>query len=139
MDVDEHADKLSKSQRKKLAKKLKAADGKPVPAPEPETKVEEKGEKKEKKDKKDKAEKKDGEKKGKDGKKDSEKKEKGEQKEHRTLEGGVKVWDAKVGSGKTAKKGDKLEIRYIGKFPDGKVFDKNIKGRPVSYARSVLE
>lgn len=131
MEVDEHEDKLSKSQKKKLAKKLKAADGKAVPAPAPEKKAEAKKteEKKDKKDKKDKTEKK----KEKPEQKDGDKKEKGDKKVERTLEGGVKVRDFKVGTGKTAKKGDKIEMRYIGKFLDGKVFDKNTKGKPVGY------
>lgn len=136
MEVDELEEKLSKSQKKKLAKKLKAADGAAVPAPAPEKKVQEKKteEKKDKKDKKDKAEKK----KEKPEQKDGEKKEKGDKKADRTLDGGVKVWDAKVGTGKTAKKGDKVEMRYIGKFLDGKVFDKNTKGKPVGYNCRVL-
>jgi FK506-binding nuclear protein len=29
------------------------------------------------------------------------------------------------------KKGNKVLMRYIGKLPDGKVFDKNVKGKPV--------
>lgn len=134
MEIDDHEEKLSKSQKKKLAKKLKAADGEAVPAPEPEKTVEEKKEepKKEKK-KKDKAEKKE-----KSEQKDGEKKEKGDKKAQRTLDGGVKVADSKVGTGKTAKKGDKIEMRYIGKFLDGKIFDKNTKGKPVGCICCVL-
>ncbi|KAH7888409.1 hypothetical protein F5I97DRAFT_1852461 [Phlebopus sp. FC_14] len=132
----EEPEKLSKSQKKKLAKKLKAEDGKAVPAPteakkpEPETKVdkpaaEAKEGKKEKKEKKDKVEKKAD---------DGEKKEKGaEKKEARTLEGGVKVRDVKVGTGKMAKKGDKVKMRYIGKLTNGKVFDKNTSGKPFGF------
>jgi FK506-binding nuclear protein len=129
MEVDDHEEKLSKSQKKKLAKKLKAADGEAVPAPELEKKVEEKKEepKKEKK-KKDKADKKE-----KPEQKDGEKKEKGDRKDQRTLDGGVKVWDSKVGTGKSAKKGDKVKMRYIGKLLDGKVFDKNTSGKPVGW------
>ncbi len=41
--------------------------------------------------------------------------------------------DVKVGSGKVAKKGDMVSMRYFGKFTDGKVFDKNIKGKPVCF------
>ena len=134
MEVDDE-EKLSKSQKKKLAKKLKATDGKAVAAPVSEKTVEEPSteEKKVKKDKKDKAEKKE-----KSEQKDGEKKEKGDKKVERTLDGGVKVSDAKVGTGKMAKKGDKVEMRYIGKLLDGKVFDKNTKGKPVSYNRRVL-
>ncbi|KAG8213645.1 hypothetical protein J3R82DRAFT_10335 [Butyriboletus roseoflavus] len=130
MEVDEHEEKPSKSQKKKLAKKLKGADGKAAPAPTPEKKVEEQPTegKKDKKDKKDKAEK--VEKKKEKSEKDGEKKGKGEKKPERSLDGGVKVRDFKVGTGKMAKKGDKVEMRYIGKFLDGKVFDQNTKGKP---------
>ncbi|KAH8587372.1 hypothetical protein B0O99DRAFT_641947 [Bisporella sp. PMI_857] len=43
---------------------------------------------------------------------------------------GVTVDDKKIGTGPAAKKGDKLEMRYIGKLKDGKVFDSNKKGKP---------
>jgi FK506-binding nuclear protein len=46
-------------------------------------------------------------------------------------ENGLKVTDAKIGTGPAAKKGSHLEIRYIGKLADGKVFDQNVKGKPV--------
>ena len=36
---------------------------------------------------------------------------------------GVTVDDKKLGSGPVAKKGDRVEMRYIGKLKDGKVFD----------------
>ena len=36
---------------------------------------------------------------------------------------GVKIDDKKLGDGPTAKKGDKVAMRYIGKLEDGKVFD----------------
>lgn len=127
METDEQPEeKLSKSQKKKLAKKLKAEDGKAVAPPSEEKKpaAEAKEEKKDKKkDKKEKAEKKEGEKKGK------ESETKGEV---RVIEGGVKIRDVKVGTGKMAKKGDKVDMRYIGKLTNGKVFDKNVKGKPVS-------
>lgn len=131
MEVDEHEQKLSKSQKKKQGKKLKAADGNAVPAPTPEKTVEEKGEKKEKK-KKDKADKKE-----KPEQKDGEKK-KEDKKAERTLDGGVKVRDFKVGTGKMAKKGDRVEMRYVGKFLDGKTFDKNTKGKPVGCISSCV-
>lgn len=35
----------------------------------------------------------------------------------------VKIDDRKVGSGRTAKGGDKVGMRYIGKLENGKVFD----------------
>ena len=40
----------------------------------------------------------------------------------RTVQG-VKIEDRKLGSGRAAKKGDKVSMRYIGKLKDGKVFD----------------
>ncbi|KIK98353.1 hypothetical protein PAXRUDRAFT_823961 [Paxillus rubicundulus Ve08.2h10] len=135
METDEGEEKLSKSQKKKLAKKLKGADGSAVPAPagEKETKAEEKKDKKaedkkdkkkDKKDKKDKGEEKEGEKDAKGVEKKT---------DIRTLEGGVKIRDSKLGTGKMAKKGDKVDMRYIGKFPNGKVFDKNTKGKPFTF------
>lgn len=36
---------------------------------------------------------------------------------------GVTVDDRKVGSGRVVKKGNKVEVRYIGKLENGKVFD----------------
>ena len=36
---------------------------------------------------------------------------------------GVKLDDKKLGTGRAAKKGDKVGMRYIGKLQDGKVFD----------------
>ncbi|PGH13026.1 hypothetical protein AJ80_06510 [Polytolypa hystricis UAMH7299] len=41
---------------------------------------------------------------------------------------GVKIDDRKIGSGRTAKKGDNVSMRYIGKLESGKVFDANKKG-----------
>ena len=38
---------------------------------------------------------------------------------------GVKIDDKKLGKGPAAKKGSKVGMRYIGKLPDGKVFDGN--------------
>lgn len=40
----------------------------------------------------------------------------------RTVDG-VKIDDKKIGSGPVAKKGNRVGMRYIGKFTDGKVFD----------------
>lgn len=45
---------------------------------------------------------------------------------------GVTVDDRKLGSGPAAKKGSKLELRYIGKLDNGKVFDSNKSGKPFS-------
>lgn len=47
-----------------------------------------------------------------------------------TLLGGVITEDRKVGTGATAKSGNKVGIRYIGKLKNGKVFDKNTSGKP---------
>ncbi|KAF7901244.1 hypothetical protein EAF00_003465 [Botryotinia globosa] len=46
---------------------------------------------------------------------------------------GVKIDDKKLGSGPVAKKGNRVGMRYIGKFTDGKVFDSNKKGKPFSF------
>ncbi|KAJ0121022.1 fk506-binding protein 4 [Diaporthe amygdali] len=46
---------------------------------------------------------------------------------------GVKIDDRKVGAGRTAKSGDKVGMRYIGKLENGKVFDSNKKGAPFSF------
>jgi FK506-binding nuclear protein len=67
-----------------------------------------------------------------------EKKEKKKEKEGKVtvevkeLEGGVKVKDVKAGSGPGAQKGQSVKMRYIGKLTDGKVFDSNTQGKPVS-------
>lgn len=41
----------------------------------------------------------------------------------KTLQGGVKIDDKKLGKGPACKKGNKIGLRYIGKLQDGKVFD----------------
>ncbi|AMD22090.1 HGL250Wp [Eremothecium sinecaudum] len=46
------------------------------------------------------------------------------------LEGGIVIEDRVTGSGKAAKKGSKVGMRYIGKLKNGKVFDKNTSGKP---------
>jgi len=125
MDEDVVAtDGLSKKQKKKLAKKLKNAEGNGVATSvasvasaqgSPDAK------KKEKKDKKAGAEKEN---------KEGGEKEKGETK---TLAGGLAIRDAKTGTGKSAKKGDQLSMRYIGKLENGKIFDKNTGGSPFRF------
>ena len=105
---------------------MKAENGNAVPngdvktdnkeADSKETKKEEKKEDKKEKKKDKKAGEKDEPKKG------------GELKE---TPSGLKIKDHKIGTGKAAKKGDKISMRYVGKFPDGKVFDSNTKGKPV--------
>ncbi|KAL8729500.1 MAG: hypothetical protein Q9181_004981 [Wetmoreana brouardii] len=51
----------------------------------------------------------------------------------KTLQGGVKIDDKKLGQGPACKKGNKVGLRYIGKLPDGKVFDANKKGAPFTF------
>lgn len=46
---------------------------------------------------------------------------------------GIEVDDRKLGSGPVAKKGSRIEMRYIGKLESGKVFDSNKKGKPFSF------
>ena len=108
----------------KKSKKLKAEDGKAVAA-ETDKKgggekevAKEEGGKKEKKDKKEKKKVANAE---------------GEQSvlNKQTTAGGVIVEDFKIGTGPMAKKGNTVQMRYIGKLTDGKEFDKNTKGKPV--------
>ncbi|GJJ06236.1 hypothetical protein Clacol_000426 [Clathrus columnatus] len=58
---------------------------------------------------------------------------KGASKEMKELSGGLKIKDVKTGSGKQAKAGNVISMRYIGKFPGGKVFDSNTKGEPFKF------
>lgn len=44
---------------------------------------------------------------------------------------GVKIDDRKAGTGRTAKSGDKVGMRYIGKLDNGKVFDCKSRAPPV--------
>ena len=47
---------------------------------------------------------------------------------------GVTIDDRKLGAGQTAKAGDRVSMRYIGKLKaDNKVFDTNKKGKPFSF------
>jgi len=50
-----------------------------------------------------------------------------------TTAGGVIIEDFKIGTGPMAKKGNTLQMRYIGKLTNGKEFDKNTKGKPLSF------
>jgi len=113
MDVDEKPQHPTKAE-KKAAKKQKGENGVAVPK---EDSVKETKEEKKKEEKKDKKEKK------KEGKPATEVKE---------SEGGVQIKDVKVGSGPGAQKGQSVKMRYIGKLTNGKVFDSNTKGKPVS-------
>jgi len=55
------------------------------------------------------------------------------------LAGGVKVKDAKIGTGPEAKKGNTVSLRYIGKLQTGKIFDSNTKGKPFTFRIGVGE
>ena len=99
---------MSKAEKKKN-KKQKAEGGVAVPAGEESS--EKKEEKKEEKEKK--------------GKKVA------DEPKTKELPGGIKIKDSKVGTGPQAKKGNTVLMRYIGKLQNGKVFDKNVKGKPV--------
>ncbi|KAI5292848.1 peptidylprolyl isomerase fpr4 [Ascosphaera acerosa] len=46
---------------------------------------------------------------------------------------GVLIDDRKIGTGKVAKKGNTVGMRYIGKLENGKVFDSNKSGKPFSF------
>ena len=50
----------------------------------------------------------------------------------RTVQG-VIVEDHKLGTGPAAKKGSRVEMRYIGKLENGKQFDANKKGKPFAF------
>jgi FK506-binding nuclear protein len=118
------ADGLSKKQKKKLAKKLKNADGDAVAVSTASTAASVQASPDAKKKEKKTKEKKDGG--------EKEKKENDEKLETKTHPGGLVIKDAKKGTGKAAKNGNQLSMRYIGKLENGKVFDKNTGGTPVS-------
>ena len=117
-------DKLSK----KAAKKLKAENGAAVPAP---TGTDGETSKKGKKDKKKKGDAKDSHPQAGEDKESESKQKQGDKGSMRELPGGLKIQDAKLGEGPQAKKGVRLSMRYVGKLPNGKVFDSNTKGKPV--------
>ncbi|KIY67178.1 hypothetical protein CYLTODRAFT_397665 [Cylindrobasidium torrendii FP15055 ss-10] len=100
-EVEVDETKLSKAEKKK-AKKRKGEDGQAVAAEPAAEKKKEKAEEKPKK----------------------------EAPETKELAMGVKAKDTTVGKGPTAKKGKRVEMRYIGKLTNGKVFDSNTKGKP---------
>ncbi|PVH15826.1 uncharacterized protein CXQ87_003681 [Candidozyma duobushaemuli] len=109
-EEEPQASKKSKKEKKKEDKKVQF------------TKELEQGPTPSKKEKKEKA---------KEEKKKEDKEEKKDKKfPTKTLLGGVITEDRKTGSGATAKSGNKVGIRYIGKLKDGKVFDKNTSGKP---------
>ena len=116
-------DKLSK----KAKKKLKAENGDAVPAP---TGADDEAPKKAKKDKK--AKKGDAkEDQPKPGVDNEPKQKQGDKGSLIELPNGLTIQDAKLGEGPQAKKGARLSMRYVGKLPNGKVFDSNTKGKPV--------
>lgn len=120
-DVSAAEEEKPSKAEKKLNKKLKAEDGKAVPAgteQQPKANGEVKKDKKQKEAEKEKKAEKDAEK----------KKDKGETRE---IEG-VKISDHKVGTGRQAKAGDTVSMRYVGKLSNGKVFDQNKSGTAVS-------
>jgi len=117
-ETDEKEEKLTKAEKKKN-KKLKKENGEAVPVGKEETKAKSAEEKAEKKQGK-KQEKKEG-------------KANKEEKQFKELKGGLKVKDDTTGTGPQAKKGDKLQMRYVGKLQNGKVFDKNVKGKPFAF------
>jgi FK506-binding nuclear protein len=164
MDEDEDEDEdevkqaaLTKSQKKKLNKKLKAQNGEAVPVGAPSTDKKEKKEKgpesspeapkKESKEKKKEHKKEEKEKKKEEKKEKKEKKPEqtsgapttstsgGSSPNKKTLAGGLVIEDSKVGSGKTAKAGSLCSMRYIGKLTNGTIFDSNTKGKAVSVQR----
>ncbi|KAF5393240.1 hypothetical protein D9757_000685 [Collybiopsis confluens] len=49
------------------------------------------------------------------------------------LPSGLKIAEAKIGSGPVAKKGQTIGMRYIGKLANGKLFDSNTKGKPFTF------
>ncbi|KAK0241727.1 hypothetical protein EDD85DRAFT_820128 [Armillaria nabsnona] len=111
-DMDIDSSKLSKAEKKK-AKKQKGEDGKPVPV-EADAPTD-KSDKPSKKDKKEKAE------------------TTGKTSVEKELPGGLKIKDSKIGTGPQAKKGNTIQMRYIGKLTSGKIFDSNTKGKPFSF------
>ncbi|CAG8621183.1 10977_t:CDS:2 [Dentiscutata erythropus] len=56
-----------------------------------------------------------------------------EKKESITTPEGVLIEDLSLGRGKMAKPGKQVQVRYIGKLLNGKVFDKNVSGKPFHF------
>ncbi|KAF8476179.1 hypothetical protein BDZ91DRAFT_209319 [Kalaharituber pfeilii] len=46
---------------------------------------------------------------------------------------GVTIEDRTIGTGPSAKTGNKVQMRYVGKLNNGKIFDSNTKGKPFSF------
>ncbi|KAI0305746.1 hypothetical protein B0F90DRAFT_1700692 [Multifurca ochricompacta] len=130
-DAVEHDETTGDTLSKKKAKKLKAENGAAAPAP---AGTGDEASKKSKKDKKaKKGEAKEGEPKKGENKEGESKTKQGDKANVRELANGLKIQDAKLGDGPQAKKGAKVFVRYIGKLPDGKVFDSNTKGKPFTF------
>ncbi|KAG9033476.1 peptidylprolyl isomerase fpr4 [Tulasnella sp. JGI-2019a] len=108
-DVPE-ADEPKESKKQKKSKKQKVEDG---PAVVPTVTEKEKEKETEKKS--------------------EEKKKKGGKGIVTTLPSGVTVDVRTVGNGPVTKKGQSLQMRYIGKLTNGTVFDKNTSGKPFSF------
>jgi len=133
-EQDAFTEKLSK----KAAKKLKAENGAAVPAPVPTPAPTGTPGEIPPKSKKDKKAKKGGDAKESHPKAGEEKgsgptQKQGDKAGMRELPGGLKIQDAKLGEGPEAKKGTKVFMQYVGKLADGKIFDSNTKGKPVSF------
>jgi FK506-binding nuclear protein len=131
-DTAEHEPISSDKTSKKKAKKLKAENGAAVPVGA-DTDAQKKGEKKDKKAKKG-AESKEGDSKNEEG---DAKQKQGDKGGLRELTSGLKVQDAKPGDGPQAKNGMKVSMRYVGKLPNGNIFDSNTKGKPVRHPRQI--
>lgn len=43
------------------------------------------------------------------------------------------IEDKKTGTGPTAKPGQRVSMRYVGKLQNGSIFDSNTKGKPFSF------
>ncbi|KAE9411348.1 hypothetical protein BT96DRAFT_968830 [Gymnopus androsaceus JB14] len=73
--------------------------------------------------------------------KTDDKKEKKEKKDHpvKELPSGLKIKDAKIGTGPMAKKGQTIGMRYIGKLANGKKFDSNTTGKPFTFRLGASE
>lgn len=128
-DPAEHDASTGDEVSKKKSKKLKAENGAPVPAPAGTSGDTSKKEKKGKKAKK--GESKEGDANKGEGKEGDSKRKQGDKGSVRELPNGLKIQDAAPGDGPQAKKGMKVSMRYVGKLPNGKVFDSNTKGKPV--------
>lgn len=105
---------LSKSQKKRLNKKLRTPDGSAGEAP----KASEAAKKAAAEPKKA-------------AKKDDKPEEQSSAK--RTVAGGLVIEDKKAGTGAAAKKGSKISMRYVGKLTSGKIFDQNTSGKPFAF------